>query len=218
MTTTPESARHAPDLVSPHETERPDPDRAAEIYQAAARIFCDQGFHATSINEIADAVQLTKAGLYYYIKGKQDLLYRIMDFAMGALEREVIAVAAEAATPEQRLRGIVTRHAELVTEAGSAPFSLLVNELQGLGAEQRADMVSRQRRYVELVRDTLDALRDEGRLNDIDSTTAAFSLLGMILWTSRWFRPGGRLSAEEVVRQITTIALSGVLNGRSKTA
>ena len=190
-----------------------DHDKASEIYQAAARIFYEKGYHATSINEIADAVHLTKAGLYYYIKGKQDLLYQIMDFAMSVLEREVVEAAQQEPDLVNRLRHIVRHHAFLMTQ-GSSSLAILVNEIEGLTDQQKNEIVGRQRAYIHFVRDTLQALRSEGRLNRVDPTTGAFGLLGMILWISRWFRPEGRLSAEEVVEQITEIALSGLLNGR----
>ncbi len=187
-----------------------DQDKPTEIYQAAARIFYEKGYHATSINEIAEAVHLTKAGLYYYIKGKQDLLYRIMDFAMTTLETEVVAVAAQESDLVERLRLIVSRHAYLMTQGGSA-LAILVNEIEGLTESQKNSIVDRQRSYIRFLRDTLGALGTEGKLGRLDPTSGAFGLLGMILWISRWFRADGQLSAEEVVDQVTEIALSGVL-------
>jgi AcrR family transcriptional regulator len=188
-----------------------DPDKIAEIFRAAARIFNTKGFHATSINEIADAVNLTKAGLYYYIQGKQDLLYRIMDYAMDALESGVIQRAEAVADPEERLRAIVSGHAHLITQAGVHELTILVNELEGLSAEQRTQMVERQAHYVNFIRETIDTLRSRGRVRDVDSTVATFGLLGMILWVPRWFDGDGRLGSEEVAEQLTELALGGLL-------
>jgi AcrR family transcriptional regulator len=188
-----------------------DQDKPSEIYQAAARIFYEKGYHATSINEIADAVHLTKAGLYYYIKGKQDLLYQIMDYAMDMLEREVVEVAKREKNLELRLRHIVRHHALLMTQ-GSSALAILVNEIEGLTDKQKGEIVDRQRAYIAFIRVTLEALAKAGRLHRIDPTTGAFGLLGMILWISRWYRPDGPLSANEVVDQITELALSGLLN------
>ena len=191
-------------------SQRPEDSRLAEIYQVAARIFNQKGYHATSINEIADAVHLTKAGLYYYIKGKQDLLYRIMDFAMSQLEDEVVGPARREKDLVVRLRATVSRHASLMT-GGFSALAILVNELEGLSVEQRAEIVARQKSYVDFVRETLEGLAARGKLTNIDPTTGAFGLQGMILWIPRWFRPDGRLSADEVVEQITNLALAGLL-------
>jgi AcrR family transcriptional regulator len=188
----------------------PEANRAVEIFRAAAEIIHVKGFHATSISEIADAVRLTKAGLYYYIKGKEDLLYAIMSYGMDLLERHVVAPARLEAKPEDRLRSIVASHARLITNDGRA-ITILVNELAGLTEEHRRQMMTRQRSYFEFIRDTLEALRSKGRLNEVDTTVAAFSLLGTVLWVSRWYRPGGRLSAEQVVEEIVRLTLGGLV-------
>ncbi len=186
-------------------------DRRAEIYRSAARIFHRKGYHATSINDIAAAVGLTKAGLYYYIKGKQDLLFAIMGFAMDQLDEQVIEPARRVEDPQARLETIVARHARLITQDSSA-LTILVNELEGLLPDDRADIIGRQRDYVDFIADTLAALRDEGKVLGLDPTVGAFSLLGMILWISRWYRADGRLDGDEVVAEVTRMAISAVLN------
>ena len=94
-----------------------DDDRAGEIYRTAAQMIYEKGFGSTSMNEIAEAVQLTKPGLYYYVKGKKELLFSIMNFAMDRLDEEVVGPAREIADPQERLRWIVRQHARLLTEA-----------------------------------------------------------------------------------------------------
>ena len=53
-------------------------NRLAEIYRAAASLICEKGYDATSMNDIAEAVGLTKAGIYHHIEGKKDLLFRCL--------------------------------------------------------------------------------------------------------------------------------------------
>ncbi len=197
------------DVEPPADRRRPDAAKLDEIFLAAARIFHEKGYHATSINEIAEAVHLTKAGLYYYIKGKQDLLFSIMNFAMDLLESRVVEAAAAIEDPELRLRTAIEAHARLITEDSSA-LTILVNELEGLTPEHREQMVARQRAYVDFLRQPLAALREEGKLADVDPTIGAFGLLGMVLWISRWFRHGGRLERETVVSQITQMGMAAV--------
>ncbi|MEM8997548.1 MAG: helix-turn-helix domain-containing protein, partial [Acidobacteriota bacterium] len=97
-----------------------DDERAGRIYRTAAQMIYEKGFAATSMNEIAEAVELTKPGLYYYVKGKKELLFAIMGFAMDLLDVEVVAPAQEESDPEARLREIIRRHARLLThEAGA---------------------------------------------------------------------------------------------------
>ncbi|HMG33643.1 MAG TPA: TetR/AcrR family transcriptional regulator [Blastocatellia bacterium] len=192
-----------------------EPDRLGEIYRAAAKIICEKGYDATSMNDIADAVGITKAGIYHHIPGKKDLLFRIMTFGMDSLEEQVIVPAREVADPELRLRTIIVNHVKLITSRSTPQgynfVTIVVDEVAGLTAAHRRKINQRKRVYVDLVRDTLRELKAEGKLRDVDLTAAAFSLLGMILWLSRWYSPSGRLSPEQVSREVTKIALGGLL-------
>jgi AcrR family transcriptional regulator len=193
----------------------PQPDRLSEIYRTAAQIICEKGYDATSMNDIAEAVGITKAGIYHHIPGKKELLFRIMNFGMDELDEEVILPARVIEDAEQRLRAIITNHVQLITRRstprGNNPVTIVIEEVAGLTPAHRRKIDQRKRAYVELIRDTLARLKEEGRLSQVDVTAAAFSLLGMILWLSRWYNPAGRLTPEQIAEQITSIALGGLL-------
>jgi TetR/AcrR family transcriptional regulator, cholesterol catabolism regulator len=192
-------------------------ERAGNIYRTAARMIYEKGFDATSMNEIAEAVELTKPGLYYYVKGKKELLFAIMLFAMDLLDSEVVGPAQQIEDAAERLRIIVRQHARLLTRETSA-VAILIDETGGLSDERRIEITRRKRAYFELLRQTLEKLAADGRLRPVDPTTAAFSLLGMLMWLARWYSPAGRLKPEEVVRDITEIAVASVLTDASTSA
>jgi AcrR family transcriptional regulator len=183
-------------------------DRAAVIFRTAAEIFQRKGYHATAMGEIADAVDLTKAGLYYYVKGKEDLLFAIMSFAMDRLEGWVEA-ARSCASPEQRLRSIITSHALGITLDGNA-ITLLVDETEALEPEHRERIRRRQRAYYEFIRDNVAELAAAGR-SELDPSVGAFGILGLLMWLARWYRRDGKLGGDEVAKQITAMALDGIL-------
>lgn len=191
-----------------------EPDRLDQIYRAAARIICEKGFESTSMNDIAEAVGLTKAGIYHHISGKGDLLFQIINFGLDALEEEVIQPSRSIADPAERLRAIVMGHARLITTRstteGNSPVSIVVDEMSNLTAPQRRKINQRKRDYVDLIRRTLDELKDQGELEDIDTTTATFSLLGMILWLARWYNPKGRLKPDDMAEQLATLAFNSL--------
>jgi len=195
--------------------------RLSRIYVVAAQLFCNKGFDATSMNDIADAVGLTKAGVYHFVPGgKKDLLFAVMNYGMDRLDNEVIAPALAIANAEQRLRSIITNHAKLITgnsgPDGHNPVTIVVDEVAGLTTAQLHKISKRKRSYLDLVRTTLRQLKEEGKLKEVDVTVAAFSLLGMTLWLSRWFRPYGRLSSEQVAEEISKIALGGLLRPQAR--
>jgi len=190
-------------------------DRLAEIYKIAAQIICEKGFDATSMNDIAEAVGITKAGIYHYIPGKKELLFEIMSYGMDKLEHMVIAPARAIADPEERLRAIIANHCRVITGGitpqGYNAVTIVVDEVAALTPAHRRKIVQRKRAYVDLVRNTLKQLKEEGKLKDVDITVGAFSLLGMILWLSRWYRPEGRLQPDQVGEELTKMALGGFL-------
>ena len=185
--------------------------RAVEIYREAANIIFEKGFDATSMGDIAEAVDLTKGGLYYYIKGKKALLYAIMDFAMNRLESEVLEPARKAEDPEDRLQILLSGHAELVIEDASA-MTILVYEEEGLDDAHRPKVRQRKRTYADFLRDTITAVLDKyGRKTKFEPAMAASSVLGTIHWIVRWYQPSGRLSGEEVVEAVTDLIMHGLV-------
>jgi AcrR family transcriptional regulator len=188
-------------------------DRTDHIYRVAAEIMCKKGYEATSMNDIAEAVGLTKAGLYHYIRGKEDLLFQIMSFGMDMVDEDVIAPARQIADAQARLRAIVERHCRRIMEQGGA-VTILLEEMPALTTAHQRIIRNRKRAYFELVRDTLDQLSAKGKLRDLDPTVAAFTLFGMILWTSRWYRHGGSLTPEQAASDLSEMALASVLHDR----
>jgi AcrR family transcriptional regulator len=186
-------------------------DRADHIYRVAADVMCHKGYEATSMNDIADAVGLTKAGVYHYIRGKEDLLFQIMSFGMDKVDEDVVGPAQQIADPEDRLRTLVRRHAARILGAGGAVTILIVEDMQCLAPAHMRTIRDRQRGYVRFIKQTLEQLAAEGKLRDLDPAVASSTLMGMIVWLARWFRPDGRLTVDDVVRDFVKMAMYSVL-------
>lgn len=193
----------------------PNNERLAEVYRTAAQIILRKGYDATSINDIANALGMTKAGLYHYINGKKELLFDIMNFGLDELDEEVATPACSIADLSARLRFIITSHAQLVTR-GQGAITILVDEITALPPAQNRIITRRKREYFNRLREILNELKAAGKLNDVDTTAATFSLLGMVNWLSRWFRQDGDLTQEQVAEQIAKIALHGLLRPESR--
>ena len=192
-------------------------DRLKQIFFAAARLFCEQGYDATTMSDIGDAIGVTKAAIYHFVPGgKQDLLFAIINYGMDTVDEVVIAPAKEIKDAEQRLRAIIISHAKLVmrrsTEGGFNPVTVVTDEVASLSPAQRKKIDQRKRAYMDLVSETLEQLQDEGKFKDqLDVTVVAFSLIGTIIWLGHWYRPDGRLSSDEVAEIICRMALGGLM-------
>jgi AcrR family transcriptional regulator len=183
--------------------------RAAEVYRAAAQIILQKGYDATSVSDIAQALGITKAGLYHYIHGKTQLLFDIMQYGLDELDREVGQPAQKIADAESRLRFMIGMHARIVTR-GEGAVTILVDEARALTPAQNRKITRRKREYFDFLRATLQEMKSQRKLRDVNVTVAAFSLLGMINWLSRWYHAEGALKEQQIAGEIVDIALHGL--------
>lgn len=185
-------------------------DRLQDICLTAAEIFFNKGYNATSLSQIADSLGITKAALYYYVKSKQDLLYRIITLGLDSVKGEVLDPAREIADPEERLRFIILNHARL-SAGGNHAVIIISHEDNELSFHQREEILKRRREYFDFIRTTLSELKDKGEIVDIDVTTTTFTILGMIIWLSRWYSPNGKMSLEKVCEDVCEMAMRGIM-------
>ena len=188
-------------------------DKTQEIYLTAAQIFFSKGYSSTSLNDIAESLNITKAGLYYYFGSKQDLLYRIINIGLDSVKEKVLDPARKICDPEERLRFIILNHSRL-SAGGNHAVIIISHEDNELSFHQREETLKRRREYFDFIRDTLAELKDQGKLKEIDLTTATFTILGMIIWLARWFSPSGKMSVEKVCEDVCEMAINGVFKSQ----
>ena len=183
-------------------------DRAQEIYLTAAQIFFTKGYNASSLNDIADALNITKAGLYYYVESKQDLLYRIINLGLDNVKDRGFRSGAR----NRRCR----RTIEIYNFQSRATFGRRQSRGDYYFARSRVinfggrkEIMQRRRDYFEFIRETFVRIEEQGKVTKIDLTTATFTLFGMIMWLARWFSPNGKMSVENVCEDICEMALRG---------
>ena len=184
--------------------------RRADMCRAAAQLFRDRGFDATSVSDVARALGLTKAGLYHHFESKEALLHEIMTFGLERVRDEVVVPIRAIRDPEERLRELIVRHARIATR-GQGAVTHLNDEIRALPPGLRKQIEEKMRLYFDLIRNILIELRAAGRLRDVHPTVATFSALGMILCLPRWFRQDGGLTEEQVAEEIAKVALGGLI-------
>jgi AcrR family transcriptional regulator len=189
-------------------------ERQKDIIDRAAPILMREGYKGISMNELARQLHLTKPGLYYHFKDKQELLYASMHRSMDFIEKMSLEATMGARDNRERLREIIYQHAlrVAVSERKGALTTLIVDDVSFLRSEDRRVITQRKRAYFELVRATVIQLKKEGSLRkSLDAVVATFTILGMVMWLTKWYEPSGRLSAEEVAGQIADMALAALV-------
>ena len=168
--------------------------RADEVVGAAARLFAERGFHATSMADLVAATGLTAGGLYHYIGSKDQLLVRICEQLMEPLLERVEAIVSSDLAPEDQLRAIVREWTAHV-EAYRHHMRVFTQERHVLERGDQWREVRRQRKAFE---ELLAGVLARVDLPTGDPDLVLRALLGMVNHTAQWFRPRGRLTAEQV--------------------
>jgi AcrR family transcriptional regulator len=199
------------DLTADAPAEAQEPaGRRREVLETAARLICAHGYDATSIQAIADACGLTKAGLYHYIGSKEHLLVEIMNYGMDVFEEEVLARVAPIADPLERLKLCMERNVLLVTRARSKEVTVILHEHATLTGEAQARINARKKRYVRFLESSFAEAIAAGSIRPVNPTVAAFSFLGMVLWIYKWFRPDGAIGGERLAREMQALFFGGL--------
>ena len=183
-----------------------------EILRAAARLFQQQGYDATSMNDVAAALKLSKGGLYHHFQSKDEILYNIMSHAMDITEERVINGARRIEGAEERLRTLIRLHIEVVLSEEDREITVMLHENHPLPPALRRKINARKKDYVHFVENLVgDVHRQHNSTSQVTPRAAAFALVGMINWIYQWYRPDGSLTGEALVRQYTDIFFRGAI-------
>jgi AcrR family transcriptional regulator len=194
-------------------------DSRQEILRTAARLFQQRGYDATSMNDIAATLKLSKGGLYHHFQGKDEILFEIMNHAMQITEDRVLAPARRIADPGERLRALIRLHMEVVLSPRDREITVMLHENHPLPAGLRKRINQRKKDYVHFVENLIaevqKGFQKEKRLSpgsqpSVTPRAAAFALLGMINWIYQWYKPEGNLQAQTLIPQFTELFLEGI--------
>jgi TetR/AcrR family transcriptional regulator, cholesterol catabolism regulator len=185
-------------------------ERHRGVLETAARLICEKGYEAASVQDIADACGLTKAGLYYYIRSKEDLLLEIQNYGMDIFEERVLLPVLAIADPVERLKACMEKNIHLVTEGWSKEVTIILHEHETLTGAARAQINARKKRYVHFLESSFAEAMREGRIREVEPRVTAFSFLGMILWIYKWYRPEGKLGSDQIAREMQDLFFGGL--------
>jgi TetR/AcrR family transcriptional regulator, cholesterol catabolism regulator len=186
-------------------------DSRQEILRTAARLFQQRGYDATSMNDVAAALKLSKGGLYHHFQSKDEILFEIMNHAMEITQERVLAPVRGIASPEDRLRMLIRLHIEVVLSPRDREITVMLHENHPLPPVLRKRINARKKEYVHFVENLIgDVQRARPAKGGISPRAAAFALLGMINWIYQWYKPEGDLQAHNLVPQFTELVFGGI--------
>src|SRR5437868_5600449 len=183
-----------------------------DILHTAARLFQQRGYDATSMNDVAAALKLSKGGLYHHFQSKDEILFDLMSHAMDITEERVLNPVRAIPNPEERLRTLIRRHIAVVLSERDREITVMLHENHPLSPGLRKRINARKKDYVHFMENLIaDVQRARGSKGTVTPRAAAFALLGMINWIYQWYRPDGTLQEESIAQQYTEIFFQGAL-------
>jgi AcrR family transcriptional regulator len=183
-----------------------------EILRAAARLFQQQGYDATSMNDVAAALKLSKGGLYHHFESKDEILFHIMSHALEITEERVVKVARRIDGIEERLRTLIRLHIQVVLSPEDREITVMLHENHPLPPALRRKINARKKDYLVFVENLIaEVQRKRNSPSSVTPRAAAFALVGMINWIYQWYKPEGPLTGDALVQQYTDIFFHGVV-------
>ena len=179
------------------------------ILEAAARIFSEKGFHATSMQDIADAVNLQKASLYHHFSSKQEILADILDRALDLINSRLELVLSQSLSPDEKLRQAMVSYLETIADNQNLSAVLLL-VLWSLDPDLYELHASRREKFERLWRDLIIEGKQQGVFTDVDPSLTGRAILGVMNWTVTWYRSDGARSAQEIAELFADLLLDGL--------
>jgi TetR/AcrR family transcriptional regulator, cholesterol catabolism regulator len=181
-----------------------------EILSAAVQIIGQKGFHATSMQDIAEAVNLQKASLYYHVSSKQEILVDILDQALDLFIANMQAVMASPLPPDDKLRQAMQTYMVAILSKRDLA-SVLLLEHRSLEPELHARHIPRRDRFEGLWRDLIHQGVEAGCYFAVDPAMTARALLGVMNWVITWYSPHGNFTPEQISSQYADLFLKGLM-------
>ena len=181
-----------------------------EIIAAAAKVFQTKGYHAATVQDIADAVGILKGSLYHHVKSKEDLLYLIVKEPIARIYARMAEIVASDLPAGEKLRRAILAHLEAFDQHYPHLFVYL-HEREEMKRRFREQFKLSPKQYEHCWQQILREGVKAGEFRaDLDVHVVSYGLLGMLNWLYKWYDPRGRLGVREVADQFSTLALAGL--------
>lgn len=181
-----------------------------QVLQTAADLFRERGYRATTLDDLAARLGMSKASLYTYVRSKEELLAAISRETIGEFRREMDRVLRSDLSPDEKLRRIVCRHVEFVIGRRSF-LTVFFSEEANLPPRLARALAAQKDRYDKALERLIAEGVRAGVFRDLKPRLVVFGLLGMLNWLYKWYRPTGYWGAEEIAGTFADLLERGLV-------
>ena len=170
-----------------------------KILRISANLISQKGYHGVSLQQIANKTKLRKSSLFHYFKNKEELLLRILetsvDEASGNLKK---IVEDNELTPAEKLKKAIEEHLSSLLTEHRANVTIYLNELRSLSRKNQKEYLMKRKKYQKDFEKIIEGMKGEGYFQGLDAKVVASGILGMLNWTTRWYKETGPLTIKEI--------------------
>jgi AcrR family transcriptional regulator len=184
-------------------------DRRRETLLAvAAKVFAARGYHRTTMRDLSRASGMSLAGMYYYVRGKEDLLFEVQRGCFERVRRGADEAIGGAVGPEERLVAFIRHHVTFFANHMDE-MKVLSHEAESLSGVAGEEVKRLKRSYVGLCLALLADLDAQAAGERPNRLVAAYTLFGMMNWIYTWYDPTGPVGVAELAESIGRLFLNG---------
>jgi AcrR family transcriptional regulator len=199
----------------PFESRRRARDEKREaVLRTAVQLFLEQGYHGTTLNDVAERLNITKPALYNYFGGKDEILYECWAIGHERVDDCIDEINSGSGTGLAKLRKLIVSYAEVMTtDYGKSLVRFDVRDL----TEHNRKLVQVSKRKVDRAFRTYikDGIAD-GSIKPCDIKLSAFAIAGSLNWIGHWYQPGGALPAEDIAAEFAIRLTEGIAAKQSR--
>jgi AcrR family transcriptional regulator len=195
--------------ADPARSRRGRPGHSLEsLLDVAVATFNERGYDATSMEELATRLGVTKSAIYHHVPGKVELLRLALDRALDALFAVTEEPGATSGPAIERLEHVVRGSVRVL--AAELPFVTLLLRVRGNSPVEQAAL-QRRRRFDRVVTDLVRAAEEEGDVRpDVDPAVTSRLLFGTVNSLTEWYRPDGGQSADDLADALVVTTFQGL--------
>jgi AcrR family transcriptional regulator len=192
---------------------RRDPATKREaVLKTAAQLFLEKSYARTSLNDVAERLNITKPALYHYFRNKEEILLECYRFGTSLIEETLNEIASHCGTGLEKVEAFIYSYANVMT----VNFGRCVMRLDegDLSSAALTEVRNYKRKIDRRLRSFLQEGIEDGSIAPCDPKIAAFAIAGALNWICEWYEPEGALSAEEIASQFVRTLTQGVARTR----
>lgn len=184
-------------------------NRKIEIIDAALKLFAQEGYHSTTLDEVAKVIGVSKATLYYYFRSKEEIIKAILNRSLDRM-KQTLEIRKLPLSTREKLCQFIEYHITFAADNAELA-SITFEQLNILPKRSREVVKRKQREVVALLQDLLQQGADEGIVSIKDTKLAALAIIGMCNWTYHWYRPEGKLTPGQIADMYIKLLENGYL-------